>query len=161
MRPTINTEKHIVQRSLFTIASGAVDNFFIANAKQAPVAATPQDIREGAKISAVYVEMWATSDDTAQGSTVVTLQKLMGGQTPPAAGNMAALDSWTNKKNILHTQMGLVGPNTQYPMPLLKGWFKIPKGKQRFSIDDRLTLTIFGQSNGMQCCGFFLFKEQY
>ncbi len=161
MRPRVNVEKHIVQRSLFSVASGAVDVFFAANAKQAPVAATPQDVREGSVITAIYVEMWGVSSDSVVGSTIVTLEKLMGGMTAPAAGNMAALDSYTNKKNILFTQMGLIGDNNTYPMPLIKGWFKIPKGKQRFGIDDRLTLTIFAQSNPITCCGFYIFKEQF
>ncbi len=160
MRPTINTDKHIKQDSLFTIASGGISNRNIAEAVAVPDG-TPTKIRVGAIISAVYIEMWLTSDDATQGSVIVTLEKLPGGNPDMSVGNAAALHSYPNKKNILHTQMGLLPPNTQYPMPVIKNWFKIPKGKQRFGLGDQLHLNIFGQSNGVNGCGVIIFKEQY
>ncbi len=162
MRPIINTKKHFVQQSLFAVASGAILAQEIVLAVADPDATVPQQITEGAKISAVFVEMWLTSDDTGQGSVIITLEKHPGSSN----GNMstadaAALTDYDNKKNILHTQMGLLGPNTQYPMPVVKGWFKIPKSKQRFGLEDRLVLNIFGQSNGVSGCGLFIYKEQF
>ncbi len=161
MQPVINTEKHIVQESLFTVASGAVGVREIVFAKAAPVATTPSEVREGSVIKAVYVEMWITSDDATQGTAIVTLERVPGGASSITAGSSASLNSYANKKNVLHTFMGLVPPNTQYPTAAVKGWFKIPKGKQRFGISDRLHLNVHGQSNGLQGCGFFVYKEQY
>ncbi len=160
MRPTVHTEKHIAQKSLFSLASGAITNIVITTAEEdATVAAK---IRVGSKISALYVEMWLTSDDVNQGTAIVTLEKVEGAQTAlMAVGEAAALESYKNKKNIFHTQMGLLGPNSQYPMAVIKGWFKIPKSKQRFGLGDRMILNIFGQSNGVQGCGVFIYKEQY
>ncbi len=151
----------MVQFSLFAVASGAVTNLEILFAKADPAAATASNVREGAKISAVYVEMWLTSDDTANGTAIVTLMKVPGGVSSMSAANSAALNAYTNKKNILHTFMGLVPPNIQHPMGAIKGWIKIPKGKQRFGISDRLELNVHGQSNGLAGCGFAIFKEQY
>ncbi len=161
MRPVINTEKHFNQESLFTVASGAISVRIIADAVSVPDAVADNEIREGSKISAVYVEMWLTSDDTGQGTAILSLEKVPGSSALMAVGQSAALNNYQNKKNIFHTFMGLIGPNTQYPMAVLKGWFKIPKGKQRFGLGDRLVLNVHGQSNGLQGCGFFLFKEQY
>ncbi len=160
MRPKVHTEKHFNQKSLFTVASGAILNQTILTAVAVPSAAV--QVREGCTISAIYIEMWFTSDDVSQGSVIVTLEKVPGATTALiAVGQIAALNDYINKKNILHTQMGLIGPNTQYPMQIVKGWFKIPKSKQRFGLNDRLVFSIFGQSNGVQGCGFFLYKEQY
>ncbi len=160
MRPTVNTEKHYTQFSLFAVASGAVENQILFTAVETPAAAA--QVRTGAKVSAVYIEMWLTSDDTAAGTAIVTLEKAPGIQTVlMSAASSAALDGYNNKKNIFHTQMGLVGPNTQYPMASVKGWFKIPKSKQRFGVNDRLILNIHGQSNGLAGCGFVTFKEQF
>ncbi len=161
MRPKVHTEKHIVQTSLAAIASGAILAITLAQSFQTPVAATASHVREGSTISAIYIEMWGTSDDTGAGTTIVALEKRPGGVPAMGTTNIAALDAYVNKKNVLHTMMGLIGPNTQYPMALVKGWFKIPKGKQRFGIGDRLVLNIFGQSNGMSICGFSIYKEQY
>ncbi len=159
MRPRVNTNKHIVQKSLFAIASGAIVNSIIANAVAAPTA--PDHVREGAIISAVYIEMWLTSDDAAAGTAIVTLEKLPGSSAVMTTTEAATLDTYTNKKNVFHTQMGLLPSNVTYPMATIKGWIKIPKGKQRFTTNDSLILNIFAQSNGVSACGFYLFKEQY
>ncbi len=161
MRPVINTQKHIVQLSLFAVASGAISTQTIALAAQDPTETSATAIREGSKISAVYCEMWITSDDAAAGTAIVTLERRPGGVGAMNTTDSAALDGYDNKKNILYTFMGLIGPNVQVPTPAIRAWFKIPKGKQRFGIGDRLMLNIHGQSNGVSACGFFIFKEQY
>ncbi len=162
MRPVINTKKHIVQFSLSAVAAGAVSNSTLAFALADPVATVATDITEGAKIAAVYIEMWVQSDDAALGTVIVALEKTPGGTNIPAnASDMAALNSYDNKKNILHTQMGLIPNNVTYPMNVIKGWFKIPKGKQRFGLEDGLFLNILAQSNGLSFCGFALYKEQF
>ncbi len=159
MRPRINTEKHYVQASLGAVASGAIVPLTIAVGAAVPVLQT--DVREGAIISAIYIEMWLTSDDAAAGTAIVTLEKRSGSMVPMTVAQSAALGTYINKKNVLHTQMGLLGPNTQYPMAVVKGWFRIPKGKQRMGLTDIFVLNLHGQSNGLAFCGFFTYKEQF
>ncbi len=159
MRPRVNTEKHYFQVSLATIAAGAISNQVIANAVAVPTGNA--QVREGAIISAVYCEMWIQTDDTALGSSIVTLEKVPSGGALMTAAESAALGTYKNKKNILYTQMGLTPTSTQFPMASIKGWFKVPKGKQRFGFNDTLALNIHAQSNGLSICGFFIYKEQY
>ncbi len=159
MRPIVNTEKHIIQKSLFTVASGALSATTIAIAIAAPTAAV--DIRIGARISAVYVEMWIQTDDGALGSSIVTLEKIPGNGSIMTAAESAALDGYDNKKNVFYTQMGLTPNNVTFPMASVKGWFKIPKSKQRFGLEDQLVLNVHAQSNGLNACGFFIYKEQF
>ncbi len=162
MRPVITTEKHIVQQSLASVAGGALSVFVIAVSLQTPVAATATNVREGSKISAVYVEMWYNTDDATNGTCIATLEKRSSGLVAMTAAQSGALDAYANKKNILHTFMGIVpGLTNTYPMAIIKGWIKIPKGKQRFGIGDTLVLNIHGQSNGGNFCGFSIFKEQF
>jgi len=160
MRAVVNTKKHYVQSSLFAVASGAIVNITMAIAQAVPVAGA-NVVREGSKISAIYCEMWLTSDDAAAGTAIVTLEKLPGSATVMTAADSAALDTYDNKKNIFHCQMGLTPSNVQYPMASVKGWFRIPKSKQRMGAEDSLVLNIHGQSNGLAACGFFTYKEQY
>ncbi len=160
MRPVVNTEKHIIQFSLSVVASGAITVTNLANAVAVP-ASNSSHIREGAKISAVYVEMWVQSDDATAGTVIFTIQKLPGPGADMTAAQSASLNTYTNKKNIFFTQMGLIPNNVTYPMVLVKGWIKIPKSKQRFGLTDRLQMTIHGQSNGLSFCGFVIYKEQY
>ncbi len=160
MRPRVHTEKHFSQRSLFSVASGAITNQIVLTAVAVPSSAA--HVREGAIISALYVEMWLSSDDAASGTAIVTLEKVQGATSVlMTTGEAGALNDYDNKKNIFHTQMGLLPSNVNYPMAVIKGWLKIPKGKQRFGLNDRLILNIFAQSNGVSGCGFFLYKEQY
>ncbi len=161
MRPVINTEKHVVQHSLFAVASGAITGLSILFARATPGSAVAADVREGSVVKAVYCEMWLTSDDAAAGTVICTLERLPGGASNMTNTQSASLDSYTNKKNILYTFMGLLGPNVQVPSAVIRGWIKIPKGKQRFGISDRLVLNVHGQSNGVSGCGVFIYKEQY
>ncbi len=161
MRPRVHVEKHMVQKSLFAVASGALAVQVIASGLQDPDAAVATNVREGATISAVYCEMWITSDDTAAGTAIITLEKRQSGVGAMTAANSASLDSYANKKNVFYTFQGLIGPNTQIPAASIRQWIKIPKGKQRFGIGDNLVLNVHGQSNGLAACGFFIYKEQY
>ncbi len=160
MRPRVHADKHILQQSVFAVASGAIANQVIATGVD--IVAAQQQVRQGSTISAVYIEMWLTSDDATQGSAIVTLELVPGSTTTlMTAAESASLNTYDNKKNVLHTFQGLLGPNVQPAQMAVRGWFKIPKGKQRFGLNDRLVLNIHGQSNGLTGCGFFLYKEQY
>ncbi len=159
MRPKVNTQKHYVQNSLFAVSSGAIVNKTIISAVAAPTAVN--EVREGATVSAVYIEMWLSSDDAAAGTAIVTLEKLQAGVASMTAAQSALLNDYLNKRNIFYTQMGLLPSNVDYPMAVVKGWMRIPKGKQRFALGDKLKLNLHGQSNGLAACGFYTYKEQF
>ncbi len=160
MRPVVNTEKHYQQSSLGSVASGAITNIEVLNAVAVPTATN--EVRQGSIVSAIYVEMWITTDDANQGSSIVTLEKVPGAVTTfMTAADSATLGNYDNKKNIFFTQMGLTPGQNQFPMATIKGWFKIPKGKQRMGLDDKIHLNLHGQSNGLAFCGFTTYKEQF
>ncbi len=159
MRPRVNTEKHILQYSLASTAAGAITNLTIVNAVAAPAAR--EEVREGAIVSAVYLEIWLTSSDANPSTSIVTLEKVGQGTASMNVAESALLNDYANKKNILHTQMGLNPNSTQFPMAVIKGWFKIPKGKQRFGLNDRLNLNIHAQTVAISRCGVALYKEQF
>ncbi len=159
MRPRVNTDKHLVQFSLGSTASGALTKLVIAESVVAP--ADPDEVRIGCTISAVYIEMWLTSDDSASGTTIATFQKKPAGAPNMTAANSASLNAYAGKNTVLETHMGLLGPNVQVPIPVFKHWVKIPKGKQRMELGAQLVLNLHGQSNGLSFCGFMIYKEQY
>ncbi len=159
MRPVITSKKHYTQQSLFAIAAAARSATVIVTAVKVADVSAANEVEDGSLVKAVYIEMWVTGDDAVQGSGIWALYKLPAGGASITAAELASLDSYDNKKNILHTGMGLFPPNTQNPMNLVKGWFKIPKGKQRFGLGDRLEFAILAQSDGVQACGFETYKE--
>ncbi len=159
MRPIISSEKHIVQHTLTTAAAGAVTSVLIANATTASAKNLQTEVLIGAVVKAIYVEMWVVTDDATPGSIVWILEKVPANQVSATAAQMASLGTYTNKKNILQSGMGLIGDNAQFPTNLMKGWIKVPKGKQRQGIGDVFRFTILAQTNGINTCGFFIYKE--
>ncbi len=150
----------MVQVSLATVAAGAINTKALAAVVEVP-GTVSVDIREGAKISAIYVEMWVQSDDAALGTVIATVEKLPGSASVMTTTEAGALMDYDNKKNILVTHMGLIPNNVTYPMAIIREWIKIPKSKQRFGVEDSIMLNIFAQSNGLSMCGHAIYKEQY
>ncbi len=120
---------------------------------------TALEVEEGATIKAVYIEAWVTSNGSAQSSAVISLEKQVGGSTPMTYALSVAMTSYANKKNVFYVTEGLTPPNVQNPIPFLRGWFKIPKGKQRFGLGDKLVLNFSGIVGGNTLCGLYIFKE--
>ncbi len=161
MRPRVHTRKHYVQQSIANVAASAIAQFKIVEAVQdVGVGTVPFEVIEGAVISAVYCEIWITSGDAAQATAIVTLEKLQAGATNMTTTESGLLNSYDNKKNVFYTFMGLVAPNVQVATPSIRAWMKIPKSKQRFGLGDKFVLNVHGQSNDVNLCGFFTFKEQ-
>ncbi len=123
----------------------------------------PAFVNEGANVRACYVELWLSQDSAAiVGSYTVILYKDPGGTNAVNSAQMAALHDYPNKKNILFTAQGLLTPNDGGQVPVLRGWYKIPKGKQRFGLADRLILAV--RNNNLTAidintCGIALYKE--
>ncbi len=148
--------------SQFTIAQAAVDTQVVILSQEA-VSTTPSAIEVGALVKAVYIEYWlGNASATVVGSYTTCLQKNPGGNSPLSAANMAALHDWDNKKNILFTSQALVPPTDGGQVQVMKGWYKIPKGKQRFGLGDQLNLVTRNNNStavDVNGCGFALFKE--
>ncbi len=162
MRPVIKSKKHIFQISQSTVGQALVVSTVIADAEEA-TSTTPQGIEEGAIVKACYVEFWVSQDSASiVGSYTVILTKVTTGNALPSTTNVAALHDYQNKKNILFTAQGLLTPNDGGQVPVLRGWYKIPKGKQRFGLNDRLVITIRNNnatSIDINFCGLAIYKE--
>ncbi len=162
MRAVIHSKKHIKQISQSTVAQAAVATTTLVNAAEAG-STTPAGVIEGATVKACYVEFWVSQDSASVvGSYTVILFKQPGDSTGISTGEAAALHDWNNKKNILFTGQGLLTPNDGGQVPVLRQWYKIPKGKQRFGLGDKLQLTI--RNNNLTAidlnfCGLAIFKE--
>ncbi len=145
-----------------TIAQAAVEDIAIAIAAEGP-STTPTGIVEGATVKAVYVELWlGNQSSTVVGSYTVILYKNPSGATLPGAAAVAALHDWANKKNILFTSQALVPPTDGGQVAVMRGWYKIPKGKQRMGLGDSIRLAVRNNnatSVVINFCGLAVFKE--
>ncbi len=162
MRPIIHSKKHIFQISQSTVGQGLVVNTVLIEALES-ASATPKDVIEGAIVKACYVEFWLSQDSASVvGSYTVALFKDPGGNAAMSTAQMAALHDYDNKKNILFTAQGLLTPNDGGQVPVLRGWYKIPKGKQRFGLGDRITISVRNNNAtaiDINFCGLAIYKE--
>ncbi len=161
MKAVIKTNKHIVQAPISQVATGTAENIIIADSVAPTLNNLATEVLEGSVIKAVYVEMWLENQSNL-GHAIVILEKVQQSAAGATFAHMGSLNSYNNKKNILFTHEGLTANDAiGNPIPVVRQWFKIPKGKQRFGLGDRLILTISNpSSNDLNRCGMFIYKEQ-
>ncbi len=160
VRATINSEKHLVQHSIGSVTAGSVLELELVDAVSS-YTGTATEVRTGANVKAVYIEMWLKAQDTVTGSAVVTLEKLPSNLVKAGPASMAALHTYANKKNIFYVTQGLTNDQDADATPFIRQWFKIPKGKQRFGRGDKLTLNISAPAVDITFCGLTIYKEYY
>ncbi len=162
MRPVIKSKKHIVQISQGTVAQAAIEDIALVTAQEA-TSTTPTAVEEGAIVKAIYIELWlGMASATVIGSYTVALFKDPGGSNPASTSEMAALHDYTNKKNILFTSQALLSPTDGGLSVIMRGFYKIPKGKQRFGLNDRMRLVVRNNTASaidINFCGLAIYKE--
>ncbi len=162
MRAVVKSKKHIFQISQSTVGQAAVVNTTLLDSAEA-TSTTPQGVEEGAIVKACYVEFWVSQDSASiVGSYTIILVKLPGNSVVPSTAHLAALHDYENKKNILFTAQGLLTPNDGGQVPVLRSWYKIPKGKQRMGLGDRLMISIRNNNAtaiDINFCGLAIYKE--
>ncbi len=161
MQAPIHSEKHIQQFGLTAVAIGAVGGFEVIKAVAVADKNLIKEVTEGSLVKAIYFELWVQSAvDTGLGAVTVILEKLPLDGTGADATAMITLNDYNNKKNILYTSQGLTPTlTTNNPQNFLKGWIKIPKGKQRMGLGDTFHLRVHAVGEALQFCGFALYKE--
>ncbi len=160
MRPIVHSNKHYKQMSLFTVLTGTTTNVLLAHSVAVSAKDSVDEVEEGALVKAVYIELWGESSSN-NGSDIIVLSKNNANAVGPTFAEMAALGNYVDKKNILFTHQGLTSNDgISRPAMMMRSWYKIPKGKQRFGLGDKLNLSIANPSaNTNTYCGFALYKE--
>ncbi len=123
--------------------------------------ATARDVRIGAVVKAVFVEMWLLADGNQLGSFTFTVEKVPANAAAMTASDGADLNGYNNKRNILFTSQGLNPDMNANPIPVVRQWIKIPKGKQRFGQGDNLIINTLANLEGVSFCGVVIFKEYF
>ncbi len=158
MRPPINSIKHYVQAVLTPVASGVSSSFTIANAvAKGGTRTNTNDVEEGCVIKNIYIEIWLHIDD-ANGTLTGAFFKLPQGATDITNAEMTNLQSFVGKKNIFEVHMGL-GPSGGNIIPMFRGWYKVPKGKQRMGVGDIIKCKFAFAGSAGDWCGFATYKE--
>ncbi len=162
LRAPIKSKKHIVQVSQTTVAQSAVlvTNLVVGVEATSTI---PANVEEGAIVKAVFVELWLGNASTSVvGSYACILVKNVAGGSIPDSTDMSALHDYPNKKNILFTSQAILPPTDGGQIAIMRGFYKIPKGKQRFGLNDKLQLVVMNRNLtavDINLCGFALYKE--
>ncbi len=162
VRPQVHSRKHIIQTSITPIVAGAKQDIVLAEGTVSGSVTGLDDVREGATLKACYVEHWIRSSELSPGSFVFVLYKIPGGADGFSVGEMAALGGVVNKKNIFFTSQGLTNDADADAVAVMRGWYKVPKSKQRFGLGDKLQITIFANGGiDLVTCGVSIYKEYW
>ncbi len=158
MRAPIHSKKHYVQTSLTSVTTGAEVDIPLVFAVETPTSVL--EVVEGAIVKAVYWELWVIGTTADQFFTII-FAKYPGGVNAATITEMAALGDWDNKKNILYTTQGLAANDgVSNPIPIYRGWIKIPKGKQRMGLGDTIKFQVASRGDAtINVCGFATYKE--
>ncbi len=160
MRPTINTEKHVVDNSVAVTTTNAVK--LLAKAVTAPSNTVTTDCHRGGHIKA----MWISLDFCGLAATLVNQRTMVyliknpgDNLTPPG---VFAVGSSNEKKFVFKqwSQMTMLNSDGNPPYHW-EGWIPIPKLYQRMGTDDTISL-VFG-CNTATGHGYFncIYKEQF
>ena len=119
------------------------------------------EVVEGSVIKAIFIELWLQGDADTDTSFVVIVEKAMGTVIPPTFAEISLLNGYLNKKNVLFTSQGLLAEESgANPTPILRQWIKIPRGKQRFGLGDKLRLVVGNiGSSTIKGCTFATYKS--
>ncbi len=160
MKAPINSVKHIVQISLDLIGEQTRQTYNLVKAVDTQPSA-PNEVDVGAVVKAVWCEFWLLGESSQPCTATWIVEKIPNNVAGASQTDMQALHSYNNKKNILKMGQGIISDSNTNPIPVIREWVKIPKGKQRMGLGDNLNLTVscIGETdNGLELCGFGLYK---
>ena len=141
MRAPIQSQKHYVQQTRASISTVSAGTMLLIDAVESTSANLVYEVSEGAIVKAVFIEIWIENSANTGTFGLAVIKTPQG--SAPNYTNLSALGTYNNKKNVLFYSQGLP-PNdgVSGPVPIIRQWIKIPKGKQRFGLGDRLYVAI-------------------
>ncbi len=159
MLAPINSIKHYVHAE--NAATGSATRRSIEIVDAVAAVSDAQDVLEGSLVKAVFLEYWVKSGATSGNDTKfqLALEKVPAGQAPLTFTQMNNMGSYPNKKNVLFFSQGVLGDLTTNSIPIVRNWFKIPKGKQRMGLADAIVVSISATGFDIDTCGFSTYKE--
>ncbi len=159
MRPVIQSEKHYNNYSLTTVASTAVSRKDLVKGVALQDVSSAVDVPTGSIVKAVYLEIWIVAASTDVATFTLLIEKTSGAPTDITYTQTQNLNTYPNKKNVLYVTQGLFPGNTANPVPVVRQWFKVPKGKQRIGLGDEISVTIAATAQSLEYCGLLVFKH--
>ncbi len=158
MKMVIQSVKHYIQYTLTQVMSGTTAAFSVIVAEQDYEGAANR-VPVGAVVKAVYIELWGMGPAAQPGTLSMSVEKVVAGAPSMTFLQAQSLHDYPNKKNIYYFTQGLVGDANSNPIPYIRQWIKIPKGKQRFGLGDKIVINVTSISEDNEFCGMAIVKH--
>ena len=131
MLAPINSIKHYINVENAEISTGGARTINVVTAVAQNAVAATTDVVEGSIVKAVFIEIWLKSKASAGSDTKFQLavEKNPAGSAPVTFIEMNNLMAYENKRNIYFYSQGVMGDLTTQALPVIRQWFKIPRGK--------------------------------
>ncbi len=153
--------KHYVNLENTKVLTGTRRSMEVLDVVPQNAVVNSEDVVEGSIVKAIYLELWLHSIADAGTDTKFqfVFEKVPSGATPITFTQMNNLMSYPNKKNVFFTSQGVMGDKTTSSVPVVRNWFKIPKGKQRMGAGDLLVMSLSATAFDIDTCGISTYKE--
>ncbi len=152
--------KHIVDSSA-TLAAATTLPVTLVKGVDAPVLANTPEVETGAKVHGIFLNVQVSANEASGGIPNIYMAVF---KNP--SGNISTIDPVgtgddPNKKAIIHQEMIMFAPTGTQGLPrtLFKGVIVIPRGMQRFGIDDELVVVLRAPSVNVKVCVQCIYKE--
>ncbi len=153
--------KHIVDSNA-TVSAGVTLPVTLVLGRDAPLITAPREVETGAKVHGVFLNVQIQGNQISSGgipNIYMAVYKNKGSNVP----NIDPTQTGTNsdKSNIIHQEMGMFQSDSVdgNPKTLFKGVIVIPKGLQRFGLDDALDITLRSTAINFKYCLQCIYKE--
>ncbi len=160
LRPTINTEKHVVKDTIAVTTTNVVK--IIAKAVTAPSNTVDTDCHRGGHIKAIWIalDFCGLAASGALQNTMVYLFKNPGANL--TAPGVFAVGTSNEKKFVIKQWTAMTMRNQDGNPPYhWEGWVKIPKLYQRMGTDDTWELVVGADTGTGHFFSNVIYKEQF
>ncbi len=157
LRP-INRIKHVIDRQ-GGIVVATQSTQVIANAVDAPVIGTTDQVETGSTINGIYLkcEVYATSSAALSNVYLAVAKNPGNNLTFP---NINVVGSDDNKKYVIHQEMVMLEKKVAgNPRTIFNGVIAIPRGYRRQGPNDRLVVLLFSPGIQFEFCLQCHYKE--
>ncbi len=160
MRPTINTEKHVVVTNQPVATTNT--EFIVAKAVTAPSNTITTDCHRGGHIKAIWVSLdfcGLAASGVLQNIMVYLIKNPGANLTPPG---VLAVGSSNEKKFVIKQWFAMTMRNQEGNPPYhWEGWVKVPKLYQRMGTDDTWVLVHGANTATGHFAVECIYKEQF
>ncbi len=159
IRP-VHSIKHVVDIQGALAAATQVNNNLI-NAIDAPTLANASSVETGCKVSSIYLNVEVSQTSASGGglaNVYMVIVKNPGGNIASITGNTVGTDD--NKRFVIHQEMKMrQNLDNGNPRTVFVGVLRIPRGYQRFGINDLLQIGLLIPAGACDFCIQCIYKE--